>query len=228
MTALTREQRALVESAVDEASAFAKSMARRFRLLPHEAEDLVGEVRLELAKTVKLVDPSHDVNFIAYAFPSVKGAVFDTMARQRKRDVFARVARLVRGELFPRSGAEDDDEDQQQIELSLAPSEPRTANVEHLREQMAQIAGAIVLSMPHTQGDEEMVERIDELRRRAHLREVFATLPPRERQVAELRHLEGKTLAETAAAVGDSTRTVQRIEDKVAKKLGLRMVGSGP
>lgn len=226
MTALTREQQALVESALDEVSAFAKSMARRFRLLPHEAEDLVGEVRLELTKTVKLADMSRDINFVAYAFPSVKGAVFDTLSRQRKRTVFARMATQVRGDLFPHSNDEDDEADQR-IDLSLAPSEPRTAMVEHLREQAAQIAGAVVLSVPQARGDDEMVEQIDQLRREAHLREVFAALPPRERRVAELRHLEGKTLAETAAIIGDSTRTVQRIERKVAQKLGLRMRAAG-
>jgi len=201
-------------------------MARRFRLLPHEAEDLVGEVRLELTKTVKLADMSRDINFIAYAFPSVKGAAFDTLARQRKHAVFARVARVVRGDLFPHSNDEEDEEDQR-IDLSLAPSEPRSATVEHLREQAAQIAGAVVLSLTHAQGDDEMVERLDQLGREAHLRETFAALAPKERKVAEMRHFEGKTLAEIAKAIGDSTRTVQRIEKTVAKKLGLRIVGAG-
>lgn len=227
MTALTREQQALVESALDEASAFAKSMARRFRLLPHEAEDLVGEARLELAKTVKLADPTREINFIAYAFPSVKGVVVDTLGRQRKRAMFARVARMVSSELFGDDDNQDDAEEDQRIELSLTPSEPRTANIEHLREQAARIAGALALSMPQARGDDEMVELIDQRRREAELSASIAALPSKERRVAEMRHIEGKTLAEVAKELGDSTRTVQRIEKKVAEKVGLRMRSTG-
>lgn len=221
MTALTREQQALVESALDEAIAFAKSMARRFRLLPHEAEDLVGEVRLELTKTVRLADTTRDINFIAYAFPSVRGAVLDSLARHRKSVVFARVAQAVRSEMFRES--DDDEEEGGGLELSLAPSDPRSTSIEHIREKAARIAGAIVLSMPRTRGDDEMVELIDRRRFEAELHAGLATLPPRERRLVEMRHLEGKTLAEVAEALGDSVRTVQRLEKKVAEKLGLRM-----
>lgn len=199
-----------------------------------EVDDLVGAGAFGLIRAVESFDPAREVKFETYASHKIRGAILDELramdwvprsVRQKSRELQRTYA-----DLSLRLGRMPyDDEVADHLSLSIAQFE----------ELLNEVAPLTVLSLDEQEslGGEgpslsEMVadpqavdalERMDEMERRAILREAIAGLPEKERLVVSLYHYEELNFKEIGAVMSVTESRVCQIHSKAMLKLRARM-----
>ena len=230
--AATRDPR-IREELVGRFMPLARSLALRYRGGIEAVEDLLQVACLGLLKALDRYDPSRNVDFVAFAAPTILGEL-----RHHFRD-HSWTVRLPRG-LQERSMRIDEVSRQIRTDTQRPPSVPEIARragltetevlealyAERSRRPMSLDAATRRTDDDPTPmvetigGEEPEFERIE-----ANLAADTAPLRPRERQALHLRFHEGLTQREIGARIGISQMQVSRLLNAALQKLLAAVTG---
>lgn len=210
---------------------FAEYLARRFSDRGEPLDDLRQVALVGLLKAVERFEPERGLSFTTFAGPTIVGEV---KRHFRDRTWSVRVPRR-RQELSLRIEGSRAELGQ---ELGRAPTPGEiAANLEVSEEQVLERMEAASLyrigSLDLTASDRDELTTSDrigsldaelsQVEDRAVVREMVASLPPRERRIVYLRFFEGLTQAEIAEHVGVSQMHVSRLLTRSLDALGHQM-----
>jgi len=221
-----RLHRELVELNLPIADALAARYARRGL----DPEDLVQVARLALVRVVPLFRPEFGKDFLAYAVPSILGAIrkhfrdcgWTVRPPRRIQEAHQLIARL-RPELVQQLGREPTVR-----ELGEATGLDEETLLESL--EVRDCYTPVSLDAPAVTGQEEPGRTLGQFlgeeeagyrscEARAMLEPLLARLSPRDRRVVELRFIQGLTQREVGERIGVSQMQVSRIQTRVLSSL---------
>ncbi|MCQ1530997.1 RNA polymerase sporulation sigma factor SigF [Lutispora saccharofermentans] len=207
-----------------------RSVVKRFLNRGCEYEDLVQIGSIGLLKAIKKFDSSYNVRFSTYAIPMIIGEI----KRFLRDDGLIKVSRSIKEIAIKANACKENIEknfgreptvSELAAELDIPAEDLIIAmdsinSTQSLQEVIYQDDGSPVLLIDKIQN--ESLEDIDLIDKIA-LREVLATLEPRERQIIMLRYFSENTQCQVANILGISQVQVSRIEKKILDKLRKRI-----
>jgi RNA polymerase sigma factor FliA len=207
---------------------------RKIREMPArvEAEDFISVGLEAMIQSIDRYDPAKGATLEQYAWTRIHGAVLDEMRRQdwAPRSV-RRWERDIEKAVEDFNGVHGRRPDREELADALGVS------IEELRRRRDEIARSEVTSLNAVvlSDDETDVERMDTLASddpttdpeiaagttaaKERFREVFGTLPEREREIAILLYVKNLTLAEIGDVMGVSESRICQIHGQTKKKL---------
>lgn len=221
MTALTAAEQALVTEAYPVVHAAARTYARRFTGI---SEDELRSAGYEaLLGVVKRHDPSKG-SFVEFAKRSVYGAVLDACFairgwRRRGLDLARAFQQRhpLQADASPRS---------LEAVMTGGEEQPRESALKTIRSRAAALATVLIVSDPPHQEDELVAQETYNRSLRV-LSAVVEHLGPQERAVVHGIYWEHRTLAEIAASLGVSQKTVQRLAERAREQLRAALLAEG-
>jgi RNA polymerase sigma-B factor len=208
----------------------ADALAARYARRGLDPEDLCQVARLALVRVVPQFRPEFGKDFLAYAVPSILGAIrkhfrdtgWTVRPPRRIQEAHQLIART-RPDLVQRLGREptvaemvaETGLDEETLLESLEVRDCYTpvsldGNVRPGSEESEQTLGQFV-------GDED--PEFDRCEARAMLEPLLARLTPRDRRVVELRFIQGLTQREVGERIGVSQMQVSRIQSRILASL---------
>jgi RNA polymerase sigma factor for flagellar operon FliA len=207
---------------------------RKIREVPShcEVEDFLSCGLEALIRSIERYDPDKGATLEQFAWTRIHGAVLDELRRQDWAPRSLRRAERTIGSAQERFVAEHEREPSHR-ELAAAAG----MTDEELGARMQDLALMDVASLNKTihSDDGAAIERIDTLQSeddecdpslraeraaaKARFREAFARLPERERLVAVLLYVEGRTLSDIGARLGVSESRVSQIHTELRRRL---------
>lgn len=210
-----------------------RSVVKRFLNRGCEYEDLVQIGSIGLLKAIKKFDTSYNVRFSTYAIPMIIGEI----KRFLRDDGIIKVSRNLKEIAIKANACKENIEKNYGREPTISelaaeldiPAEDLIMamdsinSTQSLYDVIHQDDGSPVLLIDKIQNDNiEDSSLIDKIA----LREVLASLEPRERQIIVLRYFNEKTQCQVAELLGISQVQVSRIEKKILDKLRKRIIWS--
>lgn len=208
-----------------------RSVVKRFLNRGCEYEDLVQIGSIGLLKAIKKFDTSYNVRFSTYAIPMIIGEI----KRFLRDDGIIKVSRNLKEIAIKANACKENIEKNYGREPTISelaaeldiPAEDLIMamdsinSTQSLYDVIHQDDGSPVLLIDKIQNDNiEDSSLIDKIA----LREVLASLEPRERQIIVLRYFNEKTQCQVAELLGISQVQVSRIEKKILDKLRKRII----
>ncbi|WP_372994994.1 RNA polymerase sporulation sigma factor SigF [Lutispora sp.] len=207
-----------------------RSVVKRFLNRGCEYEDLVQIGSIGLLKAIKKFDTSYNVRFSTYAIPMIIGEI----KRFLRDDGIIKVSRSLKEIAIKANACKENIEKNYGREPTISelaaeldiPTEDLIMamdslnSIQSLYDVIHQDDGSPVLLIDKIQNDNlEDSGLVDKIA----LREMLATLEPRERQIIILRYFNEKTQCQVADTLGISQVQVSRIEKKILDKLRKRL-----
>ena len=208
-----------------------RSVVKRFLNRGCEYEDLVQIGCIGLLKAIKKFDSSYNVRFSTYAIPMIIGEI----KRFLRDDGIIKVSRSLK-EIAMKANAYKENIEKNfgreptiselAAELDIAAEDLIIAmdsinSTQSLYDIIHQDDGSPVLLIDKIQNENlEDIDMIDKIA----LKEVLATLDPRERQIIMLRYFSENTQCQVADTLGISQVQVSRIEKRILEKLRKRII----
>lgn len=207
-----------------------RSVVKRFLNRGCEYEDLVQIGSIGLLKAIKKFDTSYNVRFSTYAIPMIIGEI----KRFLRDDGIIKVSRSLKEIAIKANACKENIEKNYGREPTISelaaeldiPTEDLIMamdslnSIQSLYDVIHQDDSSPVLLIDKIQNDNlEDSGLIDKIA----LREMLATLEPRERQIIILRYFNEKTQCQVAEMLGISQVQVSRIEKKILDKLRKRL-----
>lgn len=208
-----------------------RSVVKRFLNRGCEYEDLVQIGSIGLLKAIKKFDCSYNVRFSTYAIPMIIGEI----KRFLRDDGIIKVSRSIKEIAIKANACKENIEknfgreptiSELAAEMDIPPEDLVIAmdsinSTQSLYEVIHQDDGSPVLLIDKIQNENlEDMDLVDKIA----LREVLATLEPRERQIIMMRYFQEKTQCQVAEMLGISQVQVSRIEKKILDKLKKRII----
>jgi len=215
---LTTEQRKLVESVWEQAAARATSFAKRIRM---QADDMLGAAHAGLMEAARRYDPAKG-DFRTYAMRCVDGGMLDEVARQRKVSSLYAAANIVRREAL---GGFANSSDELDVTTSLAAA--RSLASERVRARVAGLVCGLILERTSGGGEDELHASMRHEKRKQSLVDAQARMSAQERRMYRILHVEGRTHAEAATELGTSTKSIQRLNQRVLARLASSLRSAG-
>jgi len=207
-----------------------RSVVKRFLNRGCEYEDLVQIGSIGLLKAIKKFDTSYNVRFSTYAIPMIIGEI----KRFLRDDGIIKVSRSLKEIAIKANACKENIEKNYGREPTISeiaaeldiPAEDLIMamdslnSIQSLYDVIHQDDSSPVLLIDKIQNenleDSGLIDKIA-------LREMLATLEPRERQIIILRYFNEKTQCQVAEMLGISQVQVSRIEKKILDKLRKRL-----
>ena len=196
---------------------------------PLELEDAIGEGNVGLVRAANSFDPDRGISFSTYAAISINGAILDALRRLSPGSRSAR--REFRSYEQARTGM--------MLELGREPEEAEVAarlNVEPSRlEEMHRYRGLRLVSIESEfdgageadlSGNEDTEDRVLSMIEAQELRQVIATLMPREREIIHRHYIQGHSQKDIAGDLGVSESRVSQLQRRALKHLRLMIEDS--
>jgi RNA polymerase sigma factor for flagellar operon FliA len=211
---------------------------RKIREVPAQCdvEDFLSCGLEALIQSIERYDPARGATLEQFAWTRIHGAVLDELRRQDWAPRSLRRAERAINEAQERFTAEHERPPSRQ-ELAAAAG----MSTAELRGRLDELELAEVGSLNKTirAEDSTTIERIDTIesfdegsdpalcaertQAKERFRAAFAQLPPRERQVAVLLYVEGRTLRDIGARLGVSESRVSQIHSELRRRLRERL-----
>jgi RNA polymerase sigma-B factor len=199
----------------------ARQLARRYQRAGEPLDDLLQVASLGLIKAIDRFDPDREIAFSSYAVPTILGEIKRyfrdrTWAVRVPRDLQELTLRVDRavGEL-----SEELRRQPSVAEIARAVGSEAEEVLEAL--QAGGAYRAISFDAPRTGGDEDVAtvgdsvgvdeDGFDRAEERATIKQLMATVTPREREVLRMRFEDDMTQAEIGAVIGVSQMQVSRV-----------------
>jgi RNA polymerase sigma-B factor len=199
----------------------ARQLARRYQRAGEPLDDLLQVASLGLIKAIDRFDPDREIAFSSYAVPTILGEIKRyfrdrTWAVRVPRDLQELTLKVDRavGEL-----SEDLRRQPSVAEIARAVGSEAEEVLEAL--QAGGAYRAISFDAPRTGGDEDVAtvgdsvgvdeDGFDRAEERATIKQLMATVTPREREVLRMRFEDDMTQAEIGAVIGVSQMQVSRV-----------------
>ncbi len=202
------------------------SVVRKFSNRGYELDDLFQIGAMGLVKCINKFDLSYDVKFSTYAVPMIIGEI----KRFMRDDGIIKISRslkelAIKGKYVQEQILKERGETPTLSEIALQ----LEVDVEDLALALESNREVESLYATVYQGDGSPVFLIDKIEQGSNneekivdsisLNEVIEKLPPKERQIIELRYFKDKTQSQVAQEVGVSQVQVSRIEKKVLESM---------
>ena len=199
----------------------ARQLARRYQRAGEPLDDLLQVASLGLIKAIDRFDPDREIAFSSYAVPTILGEIKRyfrdrTWAVRVPRDLQELTLKVDRavGEL-----CEELRRQPSVAEISSAVGAEEEDVLEAL--QAGGAYRAVSFDAPRSGGDEDVAtvgdsvgvdeDGFDRAEERATLKQLMATVTPREREVLRMRFEQDMTQAEIGAVIGVSQMQVSRV-----------------
>ena len=202
------------------------SVVRRFQGRGCDAEDLFQIGRIGLLKCIDHFDLNRDVRFSTYAVPLIVGEI----KRFLRDDGMVKVSRSLK-EINYKVKKETEKYQKEHHRAPTLQEISATLQIEESDILMAMESGQEVSSLHQviyqSDGDEihledKIEQQADEIEKavdRMYISQLLTSLPPKERELIEMRYFENKTQTAIAEKLGISQVQVSRLEKKIMKKL---------
>ena len=202
------------------------SVVRRFQGRGCDAEDLFQIGRIGLLKCIDHFDLNRDVRFSTYAVPLIVGEI----KRFLRDDGMVKVSRSLK-EINYKVKKETEKYQKEHHRAPTLQEISATLQIEESDILMAMESGQEVSSLHQviyqSDGDEihledKIEQQADEIEKavdRMYISQLLTSLPPKERELIEMRYFENKTQTAIAEKLGISQVQVSRLEKKILKKL---------
>lgn len=211
--ALDASQSALAARATPTAVEIARGFASTWRRIPFT--DFLSVGHEALVRAARRFEPDRGKPFEQFAHPRIWGAMTDLALRETF--VVQAVARRMAAMAYDEPGEVHLD-----AWLGETTTSPRDADRDTLRGRLACLATMAVgdLEPPRPPTPEaSLIDAQERHRLLSALERALADLPERDRQCMHALYDDALTLEATAARIGIDKRTVQRIHDRVKKRL---------
>lgn len=202
------------------------SVVRRFQGRGCDAEDLFQIGSIGLLKCIDHFDLNRDVRFSTYAVPLIVGEI----KRFLRDDGMVKVSRSLK-EINYKVKKETENYQKEHHRAPTLQEISATLQIEESDILMAMESGQEVSSLHQviyqSDGDEihledKIEQQADEIEKavdRMYISQLLTSLPPKERELIEMRYFENKTQTAIAEKLGISQVQVSRLEKKILKKL---------
>ena len=202
------------------------SVVRRFQGRGCDAEDLFQIGSIGLLKCIDHFDLNRDVRFSTYAVPLIVGEI----KRFLLDDGMVKVSRSLK-EINYKVKKETEKYQKEHHRAPTLQEISATLQIEESDILMAMESGQEVSSLHQviyqSDGDEihledKIEQQADEIEKavdRMYISQLLTSLPPKERELIEMRYFENKTQTAIAEKLGISQVQVSRLEKKILKKL---------
>ncbi|HIX72896.1 MAG TPA: SigB/SigF/SigG family RNA polymerase sigma factor [Candidatus Anaerobutyricum stercoripullorum] len=202
------------------------SVVRRFQGRGCDAEDLFQIGSIGLLKCIDHFDLNRDVRFSTYAVPLIVGEI----KRFLRDDGMVKVSRSLK-EINYKVKKETEKYQKEHHRAPTLQEISATLQIEESDILMAMESGQEVSSLHQviyqSDGDEihledKIEQQADEIEKavdRMYISQLLTSLPPKERELIEMRYFENKTQTAIAEKLGISQVQVSRLEKKILKKL---------
>ncbi len=214
------------EQLIRENLALVHSVAKRFRDRGADYEDLFQIGCVGFVKAIKNFDLSYDVCFSTYAVPMIMGEI----RRFLRDDGPLKISRSVKEKARTLMSVQEKLSERLQREptaseiaeeAGIAPEE-----IAFVLEAMNPIGSIDEELNPGSENPVKTIDRVADERDhpdsqidRILVKELLATLEPRERQIIIMRYFQEKTQSEIARAIGVSQVQISRLESKILGKM---------
>jgi RNA polymerase sigma factor for flagellar operon FliA len=204
--------------------------ARRLTQLngPLALEDAIGEGNVGLVRAANTFDPERGISFSTYAAININGAIIDALrrvspgSRSARREF--RAYEQVRGEMMVELGREPEEAEvavKLNVETSHLEDMHRYRNLRMVSiESEFDGAGESDLS-GGDDTEESVLSRIEAL----EVRQLVASLMPREREIIHRHYLEGHSQKRIALDMGVSESRISQLQRRALVHLRALMVG---